>query len=323
MSILVTGGAGYIGSHVALSLLDAGEKIVVLDNCSTGFRALVPARAEFVDGNVGDPELVEGVLRNFKIKSVIHLAASVVVPESVADPLSYYLNNTVRTRTLIEACVKTGVQNFVFSSTAAVYGNPKKIPVAEDAELMPMSPYGASKMMSERILQDASAAHGMNYMILRYFNVAGADPKTRAGQSTKNATHLIKVAVETACGKRPSMRIFGTSFDTPDGTCIRDYIHVADLADFHLAALTHLQSGGGNRILNCGYGRGFSVREVIKAVEKVSGKKLKIEEAPPRAGDPARIVADCTAMKKQLKVVPRFDNLETIVEHALAWEKSL
>ncbi len=327
MTILVTGGAGYIGSHTVLALQETlqetGEQAVILDNLSTGRRSLVPNGAELVEGDVSDESLVAGILNKFKIDSVIHFAASIIVPESVADPLSYYLNNTAKTRALLAACVRSNVKNFIFSSTAAVYGNPRQIPVTERAELAPISPYGASKMMSERMLQDTATAHGLRYAILRYFNVAGADPQGRCGQAMPNATHLIKVAVEVALGKRPLMQIFGTDYDTPDGTCIRDYIHVCDLAAFHLAALANLRKGGDGGIFNCGYGRGASVREVIDAVERVAGRPLKIEEAPRRAGDPAKIVADVSAIQKTLSVKPRFADLDTIVSHALAWEKKL
>jgi UDP-glucose 4-epimerase len=323
MSILVTGGAGYIGSHAALAFLDAGEQVVILDNLSTGRRTLAPQKAVFIEGDVGNEALVQDTLRSFKIKSVIHFAASVIVPESLTDPLSYYLNNTAKTRSLLSSCVKTGVQNFVFSSTAAVYGNPQVLPITESACLEPISPYGASKMMSERILQDTARAHGMHYIILRYFNVAGADEQGRSGQSSANATHLIKVATEAATGKRAKIQVFGTDYETPDGTCIRDYIHVSDLAAFHQAALLHLQKGRDGKIFNCGYGKGVSVREVIECVERVSGKRLKIEEAPRRAGDPAKLVADVSAIYKTLNVAPRFNDLETIVAHALAWEKTL
>jgi UDP-glucose 4-epimerase len=323
MAILVTGGTGYIGSHMLLALQAAGEEAVVLSNRPFPRQVKMPQNIPVIIGDAGDETLVGDICKKHKVKDVIHFAAKIVVPESVADPLGYYLNNTSKARNLFEACVHNGVKNFVFSSTAAVYGNPQKNPVTEDSALAPVSPYGASKAMAERMLQDTSAAHDMNYISLRYFNVAGADPQGRSGQIGDNSTHLIKVAVETACGKRPSMQIFGADYPTKDGTCVRDYIHVSDLADFHLAALGHLRAGGGSDIFNCGYGRGFSVREVIAAVQKVSGMPFKVEIAPRRKGDPAEIVADIGKIKKALHVTPRFDNLETIVEHALAWEKKL
>ncbi|MES2906781.1 MAG: UDP-glucose 4-epimerase GalE [Pseudomonadota bacterium] len=323
MTILVTGGAGYIGAHAVLALQDSGENVVVLDNLSTGRRTMVPDGVPLVEGDVGDENLVRDILKKYGVRSVIHFAASIVVPDSVADPLGYYLNNTVKTRSLVSACVNGGVSNFIFSSTAAVYGNAEIMPVKESAPLAPVSPYGASKMMSERILQDVSAAYGLKYTILRYFNVAGADPKLRAGQATKNATHLIKVAVETALGKRAQIQVYGTDYQTPDGTCVRDYIHVSDLADFHLAALKSLQAGGENRIFNCGYGHGASVRDVIASVERVAGLKLKVVDAPRRAGDPASIVAGVSEIRAALKITPRFGDLDTIVAHALAFEKTL
>lgn len=323
MTILVTGGAGYIGSHMVLALQDAGKTPVVLDNLSTGRRDLVPAGVPFIEGDAGDEDFVLELLRNFKIKSVIHFAASVIVPESITNPLGYYLNNTVKTRSLLAACARAGVENFVFSSTAAVYGNTGVEKVTENAPLAPISPYGASKMMSEKILQDAAAAHGFNYIILRYFNVAGADPQGRTGQATKNATHLIKVGVETALGKRSSMQIYGTDYPTPDGTCIRDYIHVSDLANFHLAALDYLKQGKQSNIFNCGYGSGVSVREVIVSIERVSGFRIKTEEVPRRAGDPAQIIADVSLITRALGAAPRYNKLDIITSHALAWEKSL
>lgn len=323
MTILVTGGAGYIGAHCVLALADAGLIPVILDNLSTGQRRLVPPQLPFVEGDIGDEALVTKTLRDFQVRSVIHFAASVVVPESVAHPLDYYLNNTVKTRTLISACVNAGVENFVFSSTAAVYGDSGGAPVGEDAPLRPISPYGASKMMAERILQDAAAAHGLKTVILRYFNVAGADPQKRAGQMTKNATHLIKIAVEAALGKRNKVQIFGTDYETPDGTCLRDYIHVSDLAEFHLKALDYLHSGGRNAVFNCGYGKGASVREVIASVERAAGKKLKTEEAPRRPGDPAQIVADPGRIAAAFRFTPRYADLDLITRHALAFESSL
>jgi UDP-glucose 4-epimerase len=321
MAVLVTGGAGYIGSHMVLALLDAGEEVVVVDDLSTGFRQAVGKPAKLVVGDVADEALVTELVRGHGIESVIHFAAKIVVPESVADPLGYYLANTVKTRALLAALVRTGVKRFVFSSTAAVYGMPEENPVGEDAPLKPISPYGSSKVMSEWMLRDAAAAHGLGYVALRYFNVAGADPAGRSGQSTPNATHLIKVACECATGKRGGMQIFGTDYPTPDGTCIRDYIHVTDLAAAHLDALKHLRGGGDTLVLNCGYGRGYSVREVIDTVKRVSGVDFPVSLAPPRAGDPAAIVARADRIRAELGWRPKLDDLALIVRHALAWER--
>src|SRR6516164_9187457 len=276
MSILVTGGAGYIGSHMVHALADGGESVVVLDNLSTGFKWAMPAGVELAVGETGDQALVSRLIAEHGISAIIHFAASIVVPDSVADPLGYYRNNTVNSRALIECAVKGGVKQFVFSSTAAVYGNPTKVPIGEDDAVAPMSPYGSSKLMTEIMLRDAGIAHGLDYVILRYFNVAGADPKLRTGQSTKGATHLIKVAVETALGLRPMMEVFGTDYETPDGTCVRDYIHVCDLVRAHADALRHLRSGRPSLTLNCGYGRGFSVLEVIDTVKRVAGIDFKV-----------------------------------------------
>lgn len=323
MAILVTGGAGYIGSHMVLELLDAGEQVVVLDNLSTGFREAVPAEAQLVVGDVGDQELVRTIVRKHNIEAAIHFAGSIVVPESVADPLGYYNNNTAKSRALMEALVSTGVKNFIFSSTAAVYGNPKEVPVSEEAAPCPMSPYGSSKLMTEIMLADTARAHDFRYVALRYFNVAGADPKGRSGQSTPRATHLIKVACETALGKRSHMDVFGTDYPTPDGTCIRDYIHVSDLARAHSAALKHLRAGGQSNIFNCGYGRGYSVLEVIETVRKVSGNNFEARLVPRRPGDPAGIVAASDKIRANLGWQPQLDDLTLIVTHALNWEKRL
>ena len=320
MTILVTGGAGYIGSHMVHTLLDAGESVVVLDNLSTGFDWAVPKGVPLVVGDTGDQALAASIIAEHRVDSIIHFAASIVVPESVADPLRYYRNNTVNSRALIETAVKTGVRHFIFSSTAAVYGNPLQIPINEDDPTVPMSPYGSSKLMTETMLRDAAAAHGLSYIILRYFNVAGADPLLRTGQSTKGATHLIKVAVETALGLRPMMEVFGTDYPTPDGTCIRDYIHVCDLAGAHAEALRHLRSGRPSLMLNCGYGRGFSVLEVIDAVKRVSGVDFKFSMSGRRPGDPAAIVADAGRIRSLLGFAPQLDELDTIVDHALKWE---
>lgn len=323
MSVLVTGGAGYIGSHMVLELLDAGEDVVVIDNLSTGFRWAVAPRATLVVGDAGDQDLVKTVIRKHKVDAIIHFAGSIVVPESVADPLGYYLNNTVKSRALIEATVAAGVKNFIFSSTAAVYGNPKENPVSEAALPAPMSPYGSSKLMTEIMLQDTSRAHDFRAVALRYFNVAGADPEGRTGQSTKGATHLIKVACETALGKRPGMEVFGTDYPTSDGTCVRDYIHVKDLARAHMSALGYLRKGGATDIFNCGYSKGYSVLEVIGAVKRVSGVDFPAKLSPRRPGDPAAIVAGSAKIRATLGWKPEHDDLDKIVAQALAWENHL
>jgi UDP-glucose 4-epimerase len=323
MAVLVTGGAGYIGSHMVLALVDAGENAVVLDDLSTGFKEAVHPQAKLVVGDVSDEKLVASIIKEHKIDAVIHFAAKIVVPDSVADPLGYYLANTVKTRALLAAVTGAGVKHFVFSSTAAVYGNPEENPVSEDAKLSPMSPYGTSKLISEWMLRDVSAAYDFHYVALRYFNVAGADPEGRAGQSTKGATHLIKVACETAVGERNRMSVFGSDYPTPDGTCVRDYIHVSDLVAAHLAALKHLRAGGENLTLNCGYGRGYSVLEVIEAVKRVSHKDFPVEMSPRRPGDPAAIVARADKIRAKLGWQPKLDDLSKIVTHALAWETKL
>ncbi len=321
MTILVTGGAGYIGSQMAYQLVDSGERVVVLDNLSTGFDWAIPPGVPAVAGDVGDARLLDALIAEHGVSAIIHFAASVVVPESVADPLRYYRNNTVNSRSLIEAAVRGGVEHFILSSTAAVYGEPDRVPIAEDAPTRPMSPYGSSKLMAEIILRDAARAHGLRYMILRYFNVAGADPQLRTGQSTRGATHLIKVAAETALGLRPKLEIFGADYPTPDGTCIRDYIHVGDLAAAHSDALRYLRNGGESLTLNCGYGHGFSVLEVIDAVKRAAGVDFRVEFAARRPGDPARIVAAADRARALLDWQPQFGELSTIVAHALAWER--
>ena len=323
MTILVTGGAGYIGSHMVHALVDAGERVVVLDNLSTGFDWAVAPGATLVVGETGDQALVASVIAQHRVEAIIHFAASIVVPDSVADPLGYYRNNTANSRALMECAVKGGVKRFIFSSTAAVYGNPDRVPVGEDDPVKPMSPYGSSKLMTEIMLRDAGAAHGLDHVILRYFNVAGADPALRTGQSTKGATHLIKVAVETALGQRAKMQVFGTDYPTPDGTCVRDYIHVSDLVRAHSAALAHLRGGGASTTLNCGYGRGFSVLEVIDTVKRVSGVDFAVDIAPRRAGDPAQIVARSDRIRATLDWRPQLDDLATIARDALAWERKL
>lgn len=320
MSVLVTGGAGYIGSHMVLELLDAGEQVVVIDNLSTGFRWAVDSRATLVVADIADAELVKETIRSHGVTAIIHFAGSVVVPDSVADPLGYYLNNTVKSRGLIAAAVETGVRHFIFSSTAAVYGNPTENPVAESAAPAPMSPYGSSKLMTEIMLSDASRAHDLRFVALRYFNVAGADPRGRAGQSTPRATHLIKVACETALGKRPHMEVFGIDYPTPDGTCIRDYIHVSDLANAHSVALQYLRGGGASDIFNCGYSKGYSVIEVVAAVKRISSVDFKVLLSPRRPGDPAAIVAASAKIRERLGWRPRYDDLDEIVARALDWE---
>jgi len=323
MTVLVTGGAGYIGSHMVLELADAGERVIVLDNLTTGHEWAIPAGVPLVVGDSGDQELVGRLLRDEAVDAIIHFAASIVVPDSVRDPLGYYRNNTMNTRALIECAVQAGIRHFIFSSTAAVYGNPAEIPVTEDTALAPISPYGWSKLMSEVMLRDAGRAHGLNHVILRYFNVAGADPLGRTGQSTKAATHLIKVAVEAALGLRAKLDVFGDDYPTPDGSCVRDYIHVSDLARAHSDALRYLRGGGSSLTANCGYGHGFSVLEVIDTVKRVAGVDFKVETAPRRDGDPAQIVASSQRARETLGWQPRFDDLPVIVAHALAWEQAL
>jgi UDP-glucose 4-epimerase len=295
----------------------------VVDNLTTGFRSALPESATLVVGDIGDQALLTSVIKTHAVTEIIHFAASIVVPDSVRDPLGYYRNNTINTRALLEVAVATGVQRFIFSSTAAVYGNPQRVPVGEDAPAAPMSPYGNSKLMSEIMLKDAAAAHGLNYVILRYFNVAGADPGQRTGQATVGATHLIKVAVETALGLRPQIEVFGTDYETPDGTCVRDYIHVNDLVRAHFDALAHLRRGGASDTFNCGYGHGYSVLDVIGAVKRASGRDFAVRLSARRPGDPASIVADARRIRAQLNWTPQFDNLDQIVAHALAWERKL
>ncbi len=323
MAVLVTGGAGYIGSHMVWRLLDAGEDVVVLDRLSTGFEWAVPKEAKLVVGDVGDGELVTRTVKEHGVEEIIHFAGSIVVPESVSDPLGYYLNNTSKTRTLLEACVNSGVPRFIFSSTAAVYGTPESVPIPEDAPLRPESPYGMSKLMTEFILRDTAAAHPLHYAALRYFNVAGADPNGRAGQSTQNATHLIKVATQAALGKRSHLDVYGTDYPTPDGTCIRDYIHVTDLVEAHYLALQHLRADGGNLVANCGYGTGYSVLEVIEAVKAASGNDFPVQLADRRPGDAVTVVADSSLLKTQLDWVPHHADLGEIVRNALNWEAAL
>jgi UDP-glucose 4-epimerase len=305
------------------ALADAGERVVVLDNLSTGFTWAIPQGVPLIVGESGDQALVDRVIAQHAVDAIVHFAASIVVPESVSDPLGYYRNNTVNSRALMESAIRRGVHHFIFSSTAAVYGDPAKVPVSEDDVAQPVSPYGSSKLMTEIMLRDVARAHDLRYVILRYFNVAGADPQLRTGQSTAGATHLIKVAVETALGRRPKMTVFGTDYQTPDGTCIRDYIHVTDLVSAHSDALAYLRRGGASQTLNCGYGHGFSVLEVINAVKQVAKTNFHVEMGPRRPGDPGRIVAASDRIRSVLGWSPQFDNLATIVSHALGWEHKL
>lgn len=323
MTVLVTGGAGYIGSHMVLRLLEDGEQVVVLDNLSTGYRWLVDRRAELIVGEAGDVAPVTALMQARGINSILHFAGSIVVPESVENPLKYYANNTATTRNLLEAAVRSGVQNFIFSSTAAVYGMTGNQAVSEHAPVNPMSPYGRSKLMSEWMIADVAAAYPLRYGVLRYFNVAGGDPEGRTGQTMERATHLIKVACQTALGQRPRMDIFGTDYDTPDGTCVRDFIHVSDLADAHARLLGYLREGGENVTLNCGYGRGYSVRDVIATVKQVSGIDFPVRELPRRPGDPASVVAAATKLRSLLDWQPKHADLHRIVEAAYHWESYL
>lgn len=323
MTILVSGGAGYIGSHMVHELADAGESVVVLDDLSTGFRSALPATVPLFVGDAGDQNLVSSIIAEHGVEAIIHFAGSIVVPDSLRDPLGYYRNNTMTTRALLEAAVKGKVRQFIFSSTAAVYGNPDAVPIAEDAPTKPLSPYGTSKLMTEIMLHDVAAAHDLKYVILRYFNVAGADPSLRTGQSTPVATHLIKVALEAALGSRPRLDVYGTDYPTSDGTCVRDYIHVSDLARAHSAAVAHLRNRGASMTFNCGYGRGYSVLEVIEAVKRVSGRNFPVRMAGRRPGDPASLVANVRRIRAVLKWTPQFDDLDLIAAHALAWERRL
>ena len=323
-TVLVTGGAGYIGSHAVLALLDAGWRVVVIDSLVTGFRWAVPDGAVFAQGDIADQALVAQLIEEHGIGAIIHFAGSIVVPESVAKPLEYYENNTVKSRSLIESAVKGGVRHFIFSSTAATYGMPEKVPVTEETQTQPINPYGWSKLMTERMLADAAFAHPINYCALRYFNVAGADPNGRAGQSTAGATHLIKVAVEAAIGKRDHVSVYGTDYDTPDGTGVRDYIHVSDLAAAHVDALEKLIADPEtSHIMNCGYGRGFSVLEVLDAVDRVTNLHIERRMEARRAGDPGALVADNGKILATLPWRPKRDDLDTIVADALAWERKL
>ncbi|MBR0843924.1 UDP-glucose 4-epimerase GalE [Bradyrhizobium liaoningense] len=323
MTVLVTGGAGYIGSHTVLALAEAGEDVVVIDDLSTGFSAYLPEGVPLFIGDAGDENLLEGVIAQHNIESIIHFAGSVVVPDSMRDPLGYYRNNFMTARNLLNVAVKRGIGRFIFSSTAAVYGNPDQVPVPEHAPTRPLSPYGSSKLMTEIMLHDVAAAYGMQYVVLRYFNVAGADPQARIGLATVGATHLLKIAVEAATGQRAKIDVFGTDYPTPDGSCIRDFIHVTDLSQAHRSALAYLRNGGASTTLNCGYGRGYSVLETIDAVRRVSGRSFAVQYAPRRPGDIMTMVADTSRIRGLLDWRPQYDDLETIAAHALAWEDKL
>lgn len=322
-TVLVTGGAGYIGSHAMLALNDAGYGVVVLDDLSTGNSEVVPAEIPFIKGNAGDQPLVARIIRDHGVDAIMHFAGSIIVEESMSDPLKYYRNNTQVSRNLIESCVNEGVNAFIFSSTAAVYGNPEKVPVMESARLAPINPYGYSKAMTEQILKDVSLCTPLRYIALRYFNVSGADPQGRSGQIIRQATHLIKVACEVAVGKREGMTIFGNDYDTPDGTCVRDYIHVSDLADVHVRALDYLYKTNESRVLNCGYGKGYSVKEVLDTLQAIINKSLNISQGERRAGDPAQLIADNRLLCSLMEWTPAYNSLETIINDALKWERKL
>ena len=322
--VLVTGGAGYIGSHAVLALLDRGWPVAVIDSLTTGFRFTVPDGVPFYEGDIEDARLIKRIVAEQEIGAIMHFAGSIIVPESVENPLKYYHNNTAKSRALIASAVDAGVGHLLFSSTAATYGIPESSPVREDSPTQPINPYGWSKLMTEQMLADTAAAHAFNYCALRYFNVAGADPKARSGQSTAGATHLIKVAVEAALGMRDSVAVFGTDYDTPDGTGVRDYIHVSDLAEAHVLALAELIARPDDSLtMNCGYGRGFSVLEVLDAVDRVTNMQIERVLAPRRAGDPDSLVSDPTRIKRTIPWVPRHAELDEIVAHALAWERKL
>jgi UDP-glucose 4-epimerase len=323
MAVLVTGGAGYIGGHMALALIDAGERPIIVDNLSTGFAWAAPPEATLVVGDFGDQALVARLIEEHQIEAIAHFAAKIVVPESVTDPLGYYLNNVSNARNLIETAIKSGVRQFIFSSTAAVYGETGVEPVGEDTPLAPVSPYGRSKLIVEWMLADAAKAHDLRSVVLRYFNVAGADPKGRLGQSSPMATHLIKRAVQTALGRHQNMDVFGLDYPTRDGSCLRDYIQVSDLIDAHMAALKYLRAGGESRTFNCGYGRGYSVLEVVDVVKRVSGVDFKVNFAGRRAGDPAAIIAKADRIRAELGWTPQRDDLSEIVKQALDWERRL
>lgn len=321
-TILVTGGAGYIGSHTVLQLRERGDRVIVLDNLSTGFRQSL-GEVQLVEGDVGNSALVAQLLADEGIDTVVHFAAHTIVPESVSDPLKYYGNNTCQTRNLLATCLAGGVRQVVFSSTAAVYGIPASGLAAEDSPLAPINPYGTSKLMSEWMLRDLAAATDLRFVALRYFNVAGSDPQGRIGQSTRKATLLVKVACEASVGRRTHVSVYGSDYDTPDGTGVRDYIHVADLARAHLHAVDYLRQGGTSEVLNCGYGHGYSVRDVLRSVERVSGKPLVVREEPRRAGDPPSLVAQADRIRQVLGWTPALDDLDGIVASSLRWEEKL
>lgn len=324
LPVLVTGGAGYIGSHAVLALTDAGWPVAVIDNLTTGFRWAVPEGVPFYEGDIEDADLLARIIAEQHIGAVMHFAGSIIVPESVENPLKYYHNNTAKSRALIAAAVAGGVKHFIFSSTAATYGVPEVSPVSEDSPKQPINPYGMSKLMTEIMLGDVAKAHPLNFCALRYFNVAGADPRARTGQSTAGATHLIKVAVEAALGKREKVEVFGTDFDTPDGTGVRDYIHVSDLANAHVLALAALiEQPDRSLTMNCGYGRGYSVLEVLDAVDRVTNNRITRVMSPRRAGDPDSLISDNRRIKATLPWVPQYADLDTIVTHALQWERKL
>ncbi|MEM9107936.1 MAG: UDP-glucose 4-epimerase GalE [Pseudomonadota bacterium] len=323
MGVLVTGGAGYIGSHMVNHLRDSGEKVAVIDSLRTGVREAVPSGVPFYHADIADTDRVRQIISDHNIDAIIHFAGSIIVPESVADPLAYYNNNTVKSRSLIASAVEAGVKSFIFSSTAAVYGEPEQNPISESSPLRPVSPYGSSKLMTEMMLADTAIAHDFNYVALRYFNVAGADPQGRCGQSTPEATHLIKVACEAAIGKRDKLAIFGRDYDTPDGTCIRDYIHVSDLAAAHGLALDYLRRGGKSDVFNCGYSHGFSVLEVVQAVKRATGVDFPVNDADRRPGDPPALIAQSSKLRETLGWEPKLDDLDLIVRHAYAWEEGL
>ncbi|HWT46969.1 MAG TPA: UDP-glucose 4-epimerase GalE [Vicinamibacterales bacterium] len=320
MTILVTGGAGYIGGHMGLALRDAGERFVVLDDMSNGVRHAVPQGVDLIVGSTGDYERVLRVIREHEVDTVLHFAAALITPELYRHPLEYYRVNAANGRALLQAVTDAGVGQFIYSATSAVYGEPKTNPVPESAEIAPTTPYGKSKLVMEHMLNDVSDVTGLRYVALRYFNVAGADPAARYGQSSTRATLLVQIAVQCALGLRDGLEIYGTDYDTPDGTCIRDYLHVTDLIDAHMLALGHLRSGGGNLTLNVGYGRGFSVREIVDTVKRVVGRDFPVHEGPRRRGDAAEVVADATLIARTLGWAPKLDDIEAIVAHAHAWE---
>jgi UDP-glucose 4-epimerase len=323
MTILVTGGAGYIGSHMAHALIDAGERVALVDDLSAGDRTLAPQQAPFHQGDVGDAALLARIFREHDVEAVFHFAGSISVPESVAKPLDYYRNNVGCSRSLLAASVAHGVKHFIFSSTAVVYCPSEPMPLAEGAKINPISPYGSSKAMTERMLADVSLAHPLTHCVLRYFNVAGADPAGRTGQSSPTSRHLIKMASQAALGRLPELTVFGTDYPTHDGTCVRDYIHVTDLVDAHLCALRYLRGGGASQVMNVGYGRGYSVREVIETVKRVSGVDFPVKMEARRPGDPAELISNPSRARKVLGWTPRFDDLDIIVEHALSWERRI